>query len=137
MTSYVCSYCNKSYKRKSAFNNHQLNCELIRVCNSIKTKDEEDQEFNIKFNGNINDLYKLLINLHNKFEKLETDYNELKNFANVKKNKIDIIQYLNKNYDCSDLTIKFLNSIEVTNIELEKVFEKDYVDGIFQILRLY
>lgn len=135
MTSYVCSYCNKSYKRKSAFNNHQLNCELIRVCNSIKTKDEEDQEFNIKFNGNINDLYKLLINLHNKFEKLETDYNELKNFANVKKNKIDIIQYLNKNFDYSDFDFyQFINSIEISTKELLIVFEKDYVEGIFQII---
>ena len=135
MTSYVCSYCNKSYKRKSAFNNHQLNCELIRVCNSIKTKDEEDQEFNIKFNGNINDLYKLLINLNNKFEKLETDYNELKNFANVKKNKIDIIQYLNKNFDYSDFDFyQFINSIEISTKELLIVFEKDYVEGIFQII---
>lgn len=135
MTSYICSYCNKTYKRKSAFNNHQINCELIRICSKIKTKNEEDQELNIKFNGNINDLYKLFINLYNKFEKLETDYNELKNYANVKKNKIDIIQYLNKNFDYSDFDFyKFIESIQVTNKELFIVFEKDYIEGIFQII---
>ena len=135
MNTYVCSYCNKSYIRKSAFNNHQLKCELIRICNNVKSKGEEEEELQIKFNGSINDMYKLLINLNNKFEKLEADYNEIKKYVNVTKNKIDIIEYLNKNYDCSDFDfIKFLNSIEVTYIELEKVFEKDYVDGIFQIL---
>ena len=36
MSTYVCSYCNKSYIRKSAFNNHQLKCELIRICSSPK-----------------------------------------------------------------------------------------------------
>ena len=136
MSTYVCSYCKKSYIRKTAFNNHQLKCELIRICNNVKSKGEEDEEeLPIKFNGSINDMYKLLINLNNKFEKLEADYNEIKKYVNVTKNKIDIIEYLNKNYDCSEFDfIKFLNSIEVTNIELEKVFEKDYVDGIFQIL---
>jgi hypothetical protein len=136
MSTYVCSYCKKSYIRKTAFNNHQLKCELIRICNNVKSKGEEDdEELPVKFNGSINDMYKLLINLNNKFEKLEADYNEIKKYVNVTKNKIDIIEYLNKNYDCSEFDfIKFLNSIEVTNIELEKVFEKDYVDGIFQIL---
>ena len=66
---------------------------------------------------------------------MEADYNEIKKYVNVTKNNIDIIEYLNKNYDYSEFDfIKFLNSIEVTNIELEKVFEKDYVHGIFQIL---
>tara|TARA_Y100000389_G_scaffold78364_2_gene75209 strand:+ start:923 stop:1717 length:795 start_codon:yes stop_codon:yes gene_type:complete len=141
MTTYICSYCNKSYLRKSAFNNHQLKCELIRISNNIKSKSEQDddidyiEELPIKFNGSINDMYKLLINLNNKFEKLEADYSEIKKYVNVTKNKIDIIQYLNINYDCSDFDfIKFLNSIQITNIELEKVFEKDYIDGIFQIL---
>tara|TARA_B100000424_G_scaffold266755_2_gene258424 strand:+ start:1657 stop:2421 length:765 start_codon:yes stop_codon:yes gene_type:complete len=96
---------------------------------------KREGELPIKFNGSINDMYKLLINLNNKFEKLEADYNEIKKYVNVTKNKINIIEYLNKNYDCSDYDfIQFLNSIEITNIELQKVFEKDYVDGIFQIL---
>ena len=44
MTTYICSYCNKSYLRKSAFNNHQLKCELIRISNNIKSKSEQDDD---------------------------------------------------------------------------------------------
>ena len=112
MSTYVCSYCKKSYIRKTAFNNHQLKCDLIRICNNVKSKDEEDEEeLPVKFNGSINDMYKLLINLNNKFEKLEADYNEIKKYVNVTKNNIDIIEYLNKNYDYSEFDfIKFLNS---------------------------
>ena len=154
MTTYVCSYCNKSYRRKSAFNNHQLKCEFVRVCNNVKSiskhschdnhnhnhndndnDNDNVEELSIKFNGSINDVYKLLINLNNKFDKLEADYNEIKNYVNLTKNKINILEYLNKNYHYNEFDfIKFLNSIEITNIELETVFKKDYVDGIYQIL---
>tara|TARA_B110000444_G_scaffold242325_1_gene259537 strand:- start:20387 stop:21172 length:786 start_codon:yes stop_codon:yes gene_type:complete len=138
MTSYSCNYCNKSYIRKSAFNNHQLNCELTRICNNVKTnyqENKEETELDIKFNGTINDVYKLLINLNNKFEKLETDYNELKKYATVCKNKIDIIEHLNKNFQYSDFNFdQFINSILITDIELQIIYEKDYIDGIFQII---
>jgi hypothetical protein len=135
MTTYICSYCKKVYKQKSAYNNHYLKCELLAICNNVKTKDEADQELDIKFNGSINDVYKLLINLNNKFEKLETDYNELKKYANITKNKIDVIEYLNTNFDYGDFDFtKFLNSIEITDTELDIIFEHDYINGIYQII---
>ena len=140
MSSYICSYCNKSYVRKSAFNNHKITCQFMRNCNNIKTHNEDqdqdqDQELDIKFNGNISDMYKLLINLYNKFQKLETDYNELKKYAHQVKTKINVIDYLNKNFDCSDFDfIKFINSIQISDEELKLVFDKDYVDAIYQII---
>ena len=111
MTTYSCSYCKKNYVRKSAFNNHKLNCQFIRICNNVKTIKEQNEldvidqnnELSIKFDGSINDMYKLLINLNNKFEKLQTDYNEIKKYVNITKNKIDIIEYLNKNYNSNNL----------------------------------
>ena len=143
MTTYSCSYCKKNYVRKSAFNNHKLNCQFIRICNNVKTiKDQnefevidQNNELSIKFDGSINDMYKLLINMNNKFEKLQTDYNEIKKYVNITKNKIDIIEYLNKNYNSNNLDfIQFLNSIEITNTHLQIVFENDYIDGIFKII---
>ena len=137
MTTYICSHCKKNYKNKAAYNNHNLKCELRSICNKIKTKneEEEEEELDVKFNGSINDVYKLLINLNNKFDKLETDYNELKKYANITKNKIDVIEYLNVNFDYGDFDfVKFLNSIQITETELQIIFDHDYINGIYQII---
>ena len=135
MATYICSHCKKSYISKAAYNNHQLQCELRSICNKIQTKDEEEQELDVKFNGSINDVYKLLINLTNKFDKLETDYNELKKYANVTKSKIDVIEYLDTNFNYGDFDfVKFLNSIQITEAELQVVFDHDYINGIYQII---
>jgi hypothetical protein len=135
MTSYICSHCKKSYISKSAYNNHNLKCELRSICNKIQTKDEQEQELDVKFNGSINDLYKLLINLNNKFDKLETDYNQLKKYANITKNKIDVIEYLNINFNYGDFDfVKFLNSIQITDTELQIIFDNDYINGIYKII---
>lgn len=135
MTSYICSYCKKPYISKAAYNNHNLKCELRNICNKIQTKDEEEQELDVKFNGSINDVYKLLINLNNKFDKLETNYNELKKYANITKIKIDVIEYLNINFNYGDFDfVKFLNSIQITETELQIIFDYDYINGIYQII---
>tara|TARA_B100000579_G_scaffold167398_1_gene136113 strand:- start:2 stop:658 length:657 start_codon:yes stop_codon:yes gene_type:complete len=90
---------------------------------------------NINFDANLENVYKLLIDLHNKYDKLQTEYDELKKYVNITKNKINVIEYLNKNFDLSDFDfIQFMNSIQITNQQLEIVFKNDYVDGIIQIL---
>jgi len=82
-------------------------------------------------------IFKMLIILHNKYEKLEADYSELKKFVNVTKNKIDILEYLNQNCvtqfenNCFDT---FMNAIIIDNDCLEFVFKKDYIDGVYDII---
>ncbi len=127
MTSYKCEHCHKEYKRKACFNNHILQCRFYTMCK------REPQ--NINFDANLENVYKLLIDLHNKYDKLQTEYDELKKYVNITKNKINVIEYLNKNFDLSDFDfIQFMNSIQITNQQLEIVFKNDYVDGIIQIL---
>ena len=50
----------------------------------------------------------MVILLYNKYEKLESDYTELKKYVAITKNKINILDYLNENFKhdymnvCSD-----------------------------------
>ena len=141
MTNFICSSCKKEYISKAAYNNHQLKCNLRNICQNMQRRElapglaGEQQEFDVKFNGSITDVYKLLINLNNKFDKLESDYNELKKYANITKNKIDVIEYLNVNFDYGDFDfVKFLNSIQITETELQIIFDHDYINGIYQII---
>lgn len=133
MTTYYCQYCSKKYIRKNAFNNHLLSCRFHKIC---KLSENSGENINIEsMNININNVYKLLIDLHNKYDKLEADYNELKKYVVIIKNKINIIDYLNQNISCIEFDyIDFINSIVIGFEELDILFKKDYVDGIFQMI---
>tara|TARA_Y100000992_G_scaffold69024_1_gene43105 strand:- start:12985 stop:13770 length:786 start_codon:yes stop_codon:yes gene_type:complete len=142
MEIYTCHYCNKKYKRKYYYNNHIIQCKSHNLCknnNNIydtKSIDNDSIEFD-KININTENLFKLFINLTNKYDKLQKDYNELKQFSNVNKNKLDIIQYLNNNflcrdYDFTDFCQDLSNNIIISDLEF--IFKHDYVNGIGNIL---
>lgn len=131
---YTCENCNKKYVRKSAFNNHLLQCKFYKICRETSNINGSNFNYNPN-NPNINDMYNLLIHLYNKYDKLQDDYDKLKKFVEINKKKIDIIEYLNTNFDTAKFDfIDFTNSINIDFQQLDILFQKDYVEGIFQII---
>ena len=130
-----CQYCGKQYVRKSALNNHLINCRFNNICKH-NNSDLYDKNNNINIVSISNEnIYKLLIDLHNKYEKLEQDYNEVKKFVNITKNKIDINEYLNQRYDYSEYdTNDFIGNIKINIDDLEVIFKKNYAEGVIQII---
>ncbi len=137
--SYTCNFCHKHYVRKSAFNNHLLKCRFNNICKISSTEDISINAQDIcKLEQNNENIMKILMHLHNKIEKLESDNEELKKFVNISKNKINILDHLNANsinleFDFTD----YMNSVNITEAELEIIFKKDYVDGILDIITNY
>jgi hypothetical protein len=82
----------------------------------------------------------MVIMLYNKYEKLESEYSELKKYVNVTKNKINILDYLNENFKSDYMSnggnniTKFMDELVIGEDELQKIFKYDYVDGIFNII---
>jgi hypothetical protein len=142
MEVFTCEFCNKQYKRKHYYNNHIVNCRLHKVCkNSSKSYDTKNIDIdNIDFdkmNINNDNLFKLLVGLTTKYEKLQSDYNELKKFTNVSKNKLNVIDYLNTNLSCKEFDFNdFCKSISLNfcNSYLDIIFKNDYVIGVSQII---
>ena len=139
---YQCKYCNKIYIRKYAYNNHLQKCKFYKSrCTIIK---EENSEFLNKINNNNNEtninfnnftIYKMLIDLTNKYEKLQKDYDELKKFVETNKKKVDVITYLNNSFNFDNFDFHdFINSINISLEDLEIIFKKDYLDGIVNII---
>lgn len=136
MTSYVCQYCNKCYIRKYNYNNHLITCKLNRISKDCIFNQDDDNIQNCEIN--INDMYKIMVKLHNKYDKLQKDYDELKKYINNTKKKISIIEYLNLNFNNLDYDFyDFVNNIIVTNNELNMIFKNDYVNGIYEIIISY
>jgi len=127
---YECIYCNKKYIRKYAYNNHILKCKFYKSRECI-IKEETNEEY---LNISNSTIVKMLIDLKNKYEKLESSYNELKKFVETNKKKVDIISYLNSNFKLDNLDFHdFIKIIKIEKKELEIIFKKDYVDGIVDI----
>ena len=94
----------------------------------------------LKKDLNIHNLFAMVIMLYNKYEKLESEYTELKKYVNVTKNKINILDYLNENFKSDYMSnggnniTKFIDELVIGEDQLEKIFKYDYVDGIFNII---
>ena len=146
---FKCELCNKYYIRNDAYNNHILKCRVHNYVNRNGCKDynlNADKDYNLngdkdkinmhKMTINNENIFKLLIDLHNKYDKLSADYNELKKYVAIKKNKINILDYLNTNCINSDLCSfdYFIENFVVNNELLELVFLHDYVEGILKII---
>ena len=134
---YCCNYCNKSYVIKSAYNNHLLKCKFAKFSSAHHIYECSNENISIdslKQNININNLFAIVLMLYNKYEKMESDYNELKKYIAIVKNKINNVDYLNQHYSSGLAISQFLDSIIFNQETLNKIFKYDYVDGIFNIL---
>ena len=141
---YNCEYCNKKYVRKSAYNNHLIKCKYSRGHYKSNALPLETLTLeSLSRDVNIQNLFTMVIMLHNKYEKLEMDYNELKKYVNVVKNKINILDYLNQNFKHDYLNgvgsniNNFMTNLVLKQDHLQKIFKHDYVDGIFNIICEY
>ena len=132
--SYCCKYCNKIYKRQNAFNNHLAKCKLN---NNIKIVSSTNNNYKTQYNKIISNetIFNMLLELNNKYEKLQKDYDELKKHSNIIKNKISILDYLNNNYSNFEYDfVDFTKSISIGLEELELIFKNDYINGIIEII---
>ena len=131
-TEYVCRFCGKMYIRKKAYMQHILMCEISKKTGMAG----EDKASNSDHVPSNKELYEIIINLNNKYERLQEDYDVLKRFVDSRRRKIDILEWLNKNCILgkgNDFESVFIN-MRLGEEDLNNVFENDYVNGISNII---
>ena len=92
---YICEYCSKRYVRKRFYQHHILICQLSKKDSKEYTKNLETTT--MQKIPNQRQLYEIIIDLNNKYERLQQDYQQLKVYVNNKRRQIDIIEWLNEN----------------------------------------
>jgi len=126
---YTCKYCYREYRRKTYFDRHILICEIIKKKNNKIVDEEDDIPSNRK-------LYEIILELAKKNNELEKKVFELTKWIEVKKKKINVIEWLNKNIIPSltfnELTEKLLLSID--RKQLEKIFDFGHIHGFSRII---
>ena len=126
--SQCCIYCGKNYKKKTNMDKHMLICELIndskkRTNLILKDEDEEDVPSNRK-------LYQILLELGNRFNKLEDRMDEINKWVIKKKKKINVIEWLNLNMKPD---IKFDNLTEkilINHDDINYLFENSFIETL-------
>ena len=128
---YKCENCNKCYKRQRSYVKHSLLCDMIHNTqqendNLLKRIDEDNEEKEEM--PSMHELFTIVKELTYKYDKLQKDYDELKQHIGRQKKKINIIDYLNKNFADSCEFTEWENSLTITFDNLDILFKSGYVE---------
>lgn len=125
-----CVYCGKSYKLRSNLNKHASICELVDKSKKKTFIIEEDEEANAPSQKT---MYKMLIELASKYNKLDQEMREIKKWVVTKKKKINVLEWLN-NTVVVDYTFEHLNEqIIICEQDIENIFQLSFVEALHKI----
>lgn len=127
---FCCSACNKEFKTKLNFDKHSVLCDF-------KQKSIKHQELDIEFDKelpNPQTMYKLLLDLGIKYNKLEDKYNEINKFVSNKKRKVDVVQWLNTNKKPTTTFVRLIDCITISAADIELLTQETPHDILVKIL---
>ncbi len=127
---YSCNSCGKKYTRKSSYKKHIILCDLKESNHEYRCSMEESTDV-----PTTRELYNIIQELGMKYNKIETELEELKRWVNNKRNKIDIVSWLNTNKcDVDMIVYDWVNTLVVNNEDIQSLFKGSVVDTIIQLL---
>ena len=132
---YKCKYCNRVYKLKPNYDKHYLLCDTLNksICNKNICK--TTKETNANYVPSLRDMFTLILELTAKNSQLEQKVEELSKWAESKKKKLNVIDWLNEKYTKNIKYSEWLTGIKITRNHLETVFNSDMVTGCYEILQ--
>ena len=131
-----CVYCGKGYKKKSNYEKHLLLCEIVYRSKERKTKTQYDTDEDNFVLPSPTKMYLMLLEMAEKYTKLEARMEELGKWVNSKKKKINVLEWLN-NPDTNnkpELVFDQINDlITVLDSDIEFLFNHSLIETINQI----
>lgn len=118
-----CKNCNKEYNRQSAYDKHKLLC--VGTPTSKTT---------LNMASDSPSLHDIVAELIKSNRKLQKDVEELKKYMQMKKKKINIVDWLNENYKPTENYKEYISKLSITRSQLEIIFKSNITDGTQEIL---
>lgn len=127
---YYCNFCAKEYKSRNGLEKHVALCEIIyKTKNNKKVSLEEEDELPSQRR-----LYQLLLDLSQKYNRLEEKVDEMNKWVAKKKKKINVLEWLNANSLPTNITFENLcNKIQVLEDDVEYLFTNTFLDTFMKI----
>jgi hypothetical protein len=124
--SQCCVHCGKMYKTRTNLEKHLMLCELLKKKSSTFISDEEDipsQRI----------LYQMIVELGQKYNRLEEKVEEINKWVVKKKKKINILDWLNTNIQPNISFENLSDKIFVTDEHIEFLFSNSFNDTLNEI----
>ena len=117
-----CIHCGKSYKKRVNLDNHVVICELLhnRRNTSLIIEDEEEPLPSQR------KMFHMLIELGQKYNKLEEKVEELNKWVIKKKKKINILEWLNDNNTPNILFDSIIDKITVNEEDIKNLLDNPF-----------
>ena len=127
-----CPHCERTYQRKVYFDRHIGVCQLLAKSKRERVLEIEEEEDT----PSVRDLYLAVMEMTEKYSQLEKKMAELSKYVSTKKEKLNILDWLNANYNSRATDYKtWFNAIQVRDEDLAELFQTDYVGGVRAMLQ--
>jgi hypothetical protein len=126
-----CVYCGKSYKSRKNIDKHLVLCETIYKCKNNRNAYEEEEEIELPSQTH---MYKIILELTDKYNKLEEKMEQMTKWIDKKKKKINVIEWMNTNTHPTFTFEDFNDKIHISNTEIERMMSSGVLDTIHEIL---
>jgi uncharacterized protein YeeX (DUF496 family) len=128
--SQCCTYCGKGYKTKTYLEKHIVLCEIThqskRYGSSFVDYEEEELPPPKK-------MFQLLLELGQKYSKLEEKVEEMNKWMAKKKKKINVLEWLNQYSTPEDTFENIIHKIIIIDDDIEYLFEHTFHDTLNEI----
>ncbi len=125
-----CIHCGKSYIKRVNLDNHVIICELLhnrRKTSSLVIEDDEEPLPSQR------KMFHMLIELGQKYNKLEEKVEELNKWVVKKKKKINILEWLNDNNTPNILFDSIIDKINVNEDDIKNLLDNPFNDVLNDI----
>lgn len=124
--SQCCVHCGKLYKTRTNLEKHLLLCELLKKKTSLLTVEEEDIPSQKM-------LYQMIVELGQKYNRLEEKVDEINKWVVKKKKKINILEWLISNIKPNIIFENLPEKIIVTENHIEFLMNNSFNDTLNEI----
>ena len=127
-----CIYCDKSYKTRGNLDKHLVLCETIHK--SIRNRQNplnEDDDMELPTQKQ---MYKIILDLAAKYNKLEEKMEQMTKWVDKKKKKINVLEWLQVNMKPEIAFSDLIDQIIITDTDIETVLAGNFIEMLNEIL---
>ena len=134
-----CPCCYKIFKKKGCYEKHILRCERTEreLCGLGGLGGVGGLSGGHNNGPSNRQLYEMIQTITEKYNQVQSELESLKRQINVKNKKLDVISWLNENSE-PDKNLDFIEvfqSIYIDQSQLDIIFEKGLIEGMFEIIK--
>jgi hypothetical protein len=133
-----CTWCGKGYKTRVNLDKHVILCELIHKSSKKHGSNKNSDLTDLNEIGDDlpspKKMYQMLLELGYKYSKLEEKMEEVNKFIVKKKQKINVVEWLNSNITPSLVFENLIDQIKINDSDIEFLFENNFLDMINGVL---